>query len=134
MTTKTQIAIFAIAAFAIAGFSFGPVYAYVVASESHTFSSGSYNYGDRDEITCGSNDKCSVELGGWEGSNTVRVDYGVSGNTSCDEVRLYITGNGWNEEQVYWNMDYEAYTVINGPNDNDDGDRLIYTAQYIGCS
>ena len=135
MTSKTNYAMFAIAAFAVMGYGITPAFANGAVSEQITMNSGN-NTIPEDDLGCGSSDRCSMSaaaIAGY-GSQDWTVSYGPDGNTECDVVVSVIGGSSWNESRTFYNLDYETSTTINGPTDIEVDDVFTVTANYSNCS
>ena len=135
MTSKIQqIAMFAIAAFALGGMMVVPAFANGNMSEDITMVFGN-NPIAYDSFGCGSNDDCtmrSAALAG-VGSDQWTVWFGPTGNTECD-VEIVISGSSWNESRTFYNLDFETSTTISGPSDIEVNDDFTVSIDYSNCS
>lgn len=137
MTTKiTQIAMFAVAAFAIAGFNIIPAYADTVASDQVIVPSSGTGYA-MDSPGCGTGDDCKLEIRANGFNDEVELTIDVQGSTECDRVdySVFVSPDNSGDWPVYgqiYNADGVYLVPINGQLDT--GDKVTAVAQFIGCS
>lgn len=127
---------FAVAAFAIAGFNIIPAYADTVASDQVTVPSSGSAYAS-DSPGCGTGDDCKLEIRAHNNNDEVTLTIDVQGSTECDRVDYSVfvspdNSGDWPSYGQIYNAD-GAY-VINIDGQLDTGDKVTAVAQFIGCS
>jgi len=146
MTTKTHIALFAVALFAVAGMGISPAFAGTYGSNFANV----YNISTSDTVeksrsnvsslskTCGEGyfaGTCYLSFGTYTRANLIVVDFGVKGIT-CEEVTLKAT-NTTHKGTVTQSFNFDIdkrhnYTYLSGLSLNE-GDRVTVKASFADC-
>ncbi len=96
MTSKIQnIAMFAVAAFALAGMGFAPAYAtHQTVNEVFNVPEGDIETSAVDQTNCGSGGDCDSKMKVYNtGSDKIKVYYNVADETCDVNIKIYEKGN-----------------------------------------
>ena len=130
MTNKTtQIAMFAIAAFALGGVAFAPAYAASYASTSLTAGSG-YTVSSTDYVSCGS-EQCTAKVESHTTQNFIKYKIGTVGGNQCD-VSILIVGADDPYSKSHGSISGQVEFLFNELVNQ--GDRITLTATYTNCT
>jgi len=129
MTSITQLAMFAIATFALGGVAFGSAYAADYASTSLRAGSG-YSVSGTDYVSCGS-ERCVAKVESHTTQNWIKYKIGTVGGNQCD-VSVHIAGAGNTYTRSHGSISGQVEFYIN--NLVDQGDRITLTGIYTNCT
>lgn len=130
MSNKIQIAMFAIAAFALVGFTTAPqAFAASYASVSLTAGTG-YTVSSTDYVSCGS-ERCMAKGESHTTQNWIKYHFGTVGGNQCD-VTSYVVGAGPTHIQNHGTVSGIVTNTINALVDQ--GDTITVTNVYTNCT
>jgi len=134
MTSKTQLAMFAIAALTIMSFGMTPAFAADYASSAVKAPSSGWASGSWDDVSCGNESGDCIAYAQVSASqDKAKFWYGISGSQTTCTVSSQITGLGAviniNHGTIagLHNVEYTNYSI-------DSGDRVTVTNTYTNCS
>ena len=127
--TTTQLAMFAIAAFALGGVAFGPAYAASYASTTVHAGSG-YSVSSTDYVSCGS-ERCIAKIESHTTQNWIKYKIGTVGGNQCD-VSILIVGAddpySRSHGSISGTVEFFFNELVN------QGDNITLTATYTNCT
>lgn len=126
---QQQLAMFAIAAFALGGVALAPVYATSYASTSLKAGSG-YSVSGTDYVSCGS-ERCVSKVESHTTQNWIKYKIGTVGGNQCD-ASVQITGAGSTYTRNHASISGQVEFYINKLVDQ--GDRITVTNIYTNCT
>lgn len=130
MTTKTtQLAMFAIAAFALGGVAFGPAYAASYASTTVTAGSG-YSVSSTDRTDCGT-ERCIAKIESHTTQNWIKYKIGTEGGNQCDvDIRIVGADDPYTRSHgsISGTVEFVFNELVN------QGDKITLTATYTNCT
>ena len=124
-----QLAMFAVAVFALGGLAITPAFADSYASKSLTAGS-TYSVSSTDYVSCGS-ERCVAKVESHTTEDWIKYKIGTSGGNQCD-ASVQIVGAGSVYTRDHGSISGQVEFTISKEVSN--GDRITVTNTYTNCT